>query len=134
MKEPNFNIYSCFYEENKYLKEFQERPYIMKGEPQLFPSTHQHRLNHLKDLTGVLYIVINFNKRTWDLFCSRKIILSAMLCWYVFNFQGVLYYWLLSFLALFGVNFYVRSLLSTILKHVLRTRPDLWDGVFCKSN
>ena len=40
MREPSFNIYSCFYEENKYLQEFQERPYIMKGEPQLFPSTH----------------------------------------------------------------------------------------------
>ena len=30
--------------------------------------------------------------KKWDLVCSEKIVLSAMLCWGVFNFEGVLYY------------------------------------------
>ena len=35
MKEPYFNIYPFLYEENKYLREFKERRYIMNWEPQL---------------------------------------------------------------------------------------------------
>ena len=35
MKEPYFNIYPFLYEENKSLREFKERRYIMNWEPQL---------------------------------------------------------------------------------------------------
>ena len=35
MKEPYFNIYAFLYEENKYLREFKERRYIMNWKPQL---------------------------------------------------------------------------------------------------
>ena len=35
MKEPYFNIYPFLYEENKYLREFKERCYIINWEPQL---------------------------------------------------------------------------------------------------
>ena len=35
MKEPYFDIYPFLYEENKYLREFKERHYIMNWEPQL---------------------------------------------------------------------------------------------------
>ena len=33
MKEPCFNIYPFSYEENKYVREFKERRYIMNWEP-----------------------------------------------------------------------------------------------------
>ena len=35
MKEPYFNMCSFLYEENKYLRKFKERRYIMNWEPQL---------------------------------------------------------------------------------------------------
>ena len=35
MKEPYFNIYPFLYEENKYLREFKERRYILNWDPQL---------------------------------------------------------------------------------------------------
>ena len=35
MKEPYFNIYPFLYGENKYLREYKERRYIMSWEPQL---------------------------------------------------------------------------------------------------
>ena len=35
MKEPYFNIYPFLNEENKYLREFKERRYIMNWDPQL---------------------------------------------------------------------------------------------------
>ena len=39
-----------------------------------------------------------------------------------------------NFLALFCSNLYIRNFLTTILWHVLRTWPDFWDGVFCKTS
>ena len=36
LKEPYFNIYPFLYEENKYLREFEERRYMMNWEPHLY--------------------------------------------------------------------------------------------------
>ena len=71
--------------------------------------------------------------KKWGLGCS-KIMLSAMMCWFVFHFQGVLYYKFLIFLALFCFNLYIGNFLNTILQHVLGTGRDFWDGVFCKNS
>ena len=56
------------YEENKYLREFKERHYMMNWEP--------HRLIHLKDLLHFLYTVIKDNKKDfiyvrWTLWYQR---------------------------------------------------------------
>ena len=52
--------------------------------------------------------------KKWGVGCSRNIMLSAMVCWGVFSFQGVLYNYFLSFLAFFCFNLYIGNFLTTI--------------------
>ena len=59
----------------------------------------------------------------WGLFCSRNIMLSAMVCWYVFRFRWVLYYQFLIFSSHFCFSLHKGNF--------LKTRPGFWDGVFC---
>ena len=48
MKEPYFNIYPFLNEENKYLREFKERRYIMNWDPQL--NSYQNPLYTLTQI------------------------------------------------------------------------------------
>ena len=52
--------------------------------------------------------------------CYRNIMLSAMVCWGVFNFQRILYYQFLTLLALFSFNLYIGNFLTTIIRNPAR--------------
>ena len=69
MKETYFNIYPFLYEQDKYLREFEERHYVMNWVSQLnfyqyIHATYFHKYNHSKDLLRILYTLIKDHKRT----------------------------------------------------------------------